>query len=88
MLRILLSVRLGEKRWTQKQLARATGIRSQTINELYHDFAERVSLDDLDLICEALDCELDDLIVRESNPERRVKEVRHIPQTVNKSRKK
>ena len=51
-------------------------------------FAERVNPDDLDLICEALDCELDDLIVREPNIERRVKEVRHIPQTVNKSRKK
>ena len=88
MIRILLSTRLGERRMTQSELARATGIRSQTINELYHDFAERVSLDDLDLICEALDCELDDLIVREPNPERRVKEVRHIPQTVNKSRKK
>lgn len=88
MLRILLSVRLGEKRWTQKQLARVTGIRSQTINELYHDFAERVNLDDLDLICEALDCDLEDLIVREPNIERRVKEVRHIPQTVSKSRKK
>lgn len=88
MIRILLSTRLGERRMTQSELARATGIRSQTINELYHDFAERVSLDDLDLICEALDCELDDLIVREPNPKRRVKEVRHIPQTVNKSRKK
>lgn len=74
MIRILLSTRLGERRMTQSELARATGIRSQTINELYHDFAERVSLDDL--------------IVREPNPERRVKEVRHIPQTVNKSRKK
>ena len=81
MIRILLSTRLGERRMTQSELARATGIRSQTINELYHDFAERVSLDDLDLICEAL-------IVREPNPERRVKEVRHIPQTVSKSRKK
>lgn len=88
MIRILLSTRLGERRMTQSELARATGIRSQTINELYHDFAERVSLDDLDLICEALDCELDELIVREPNPERRVKEVRHIPQTVSKSRKK
>lgn len=77
MIRILLSTRLGERRMTQSELARATGIRSQTINELYHDFAERVSLDDLDLICEALDCSLDDLIVREPNPERRVKEVRH-----------
>ena len=46
MIRILLSTRLGERRMTQSELARATGIRSQTINELYHDFAERVSLDD------------------------------------------
>ena len=88
MIRILLSTRLGERRMTQSELDRVTGIRSQTINELYHDFAERVNLDDLDLICEALDCNLDDLIVREPNPERRVKEVRHIPQTVSKSRKK
>lgn len=56
MIRILLSTRLGERRMTQTELARATGIRAQTINELYHDFAERISLDDLDLICEALDC--------------------------------
>ena len=76
MIRILLSTRLGERRMTQSDLARVTGIRSQTINELYHDFAERVSLDDLDLICEALDCDLEDLIVREPNIERRVKEVR------------
>lgn len=55
MIRILLSTRLGERRMTQTELARATGIRAQTINELYHDFAERISLDDLDLICEALD---------------------------------
>lgn len=49
MIRILLSTRLGERRMTQTELARATGIRAQTINELYHDFAERISLDDLDL---------------------------------------
>ena len=60
----------------------------RSIKRLQRAFAERVSLQDLALICEALDCELDDLIVREPNPERRVKEVRHIPQTVNKSRKK
>ena len=44
MIRILLSTRLGERRMTQSDLARVTGIRSQTINELYHDFAERVNL--------------------------------------------
>ncbi len=62
MIRILLSTRLGERRMTQSDLARVTGIRSQTINELYHDFAERVSLDDLDLICEALDCDAGDIL--------------------------
>ena len=67
MIRILLSTRLGERRWTQADLARATGIRPSTINELYHEFAERVSLEHLDLICEALDCELSDLIVRKPN---------------------
>ena len=45
MLRILLSVRLGEKRWTQKQLADATGIRRNTINDLYHEMTDRVSLE-------------------------------------------
>lgn len=73
MIRILLSTRLGELRWTQADLARATGIRPSTINDLYHEIADRVNLEHLDLICEALGCELSDLIVREPNSEPRVK---------------
>lgn len=88
MIRIMLSTRLGERRMTQSELARATGIRNQTINEMYHDFSDRVNLDDLDLICEALDCTLSDLLIYEPNEVRRVKEVRRIPKTVSKSRKK
>ena len=72
MIRILLSTRLGERRWTQADLARATGIRPSTINELYHELAERVNLEHLDLICEALECDLSELIVRVENPEPRV----------------
>lgn len=64
MIRILLSIKLGEKRWTQADLARATGIRPNTIGELYHELTDRVSLEQLDLICEALNCELNELIVR------------------------
>lgn len=64
MIRILLSTKLGELRWTQAELARVTGIRPNTINELYHELVERVSLEQLDLICEALDCQLNELIVR------------------------
>ena len=58
MIRILLSTRLGERRWSQADLARATGIRPSTINDLYH---------------EALGCELSDLMIREENKETRVK---------------
>ena len=64
MIRILLTTKLGELRWTQADLARATGIRPNTVGELYHELVERVNLEHLDLICEALDCQLDELIVR------------------------
>lgn len=67
MIRILLSKKLGEIRWTQADLSRVTGIRPNTISELYHEMVERVSLEQLDLICEALNCEINELIVREPN---------------------
>lgn len=67
MIRILLSTRLGELRLTQADLARKTGIRPNTINELYHELAERVNLEHLDLICEVLECDLSDIIVRIPN---------------------
>lgn len=72
MIRILLSRKLGELRWTQADLARATGIRPTTINEYYHEIAERINLEHLDLICEALHCDLDEILVRTPNSEPRV----------------
>lgn len=66
-IRILLSTRLGELRWTQADLARATGIRPSTINDMYHELSERVNLEHLDLICEALDCELSEIVTRIPN---------------------
>ena len=63
MIRILLSRKLGELRWTQADLARKKGIRPNTINDLYHEMAERVSLEQIDLICEALNCDLIELLV-------------------------
>jgi putative transcriptional regulator len=63
----MLSRKLGELRWTQADLSRATQIRPSTINEYYHDIAERVNLEHLDLICEALDCDLSEILVRVPN---------------------
>lgn len=67
MIRILLSNKLGELKMTQADLARMTGIRPNTINELYNEFAERVNLQHLDLICEALNCDLSEILVYTPN---------------------
>ncbi len=62
MIRIHLSRLLGEKRWTQAYLSQMTGIRPNTISDIYNEMAERISLEHLDRICEALECDLADLI--------------------------
>lgn len=67
MIRIRLSTLLGERRMTQADLARRTGIRPATINEMYHELVDRVNLEHLDKICEVLDCELSELMVYEPN---------------------
>ena len=56
-----LSRILGEKRWSQAKLASVTGIRAATINELYNDLAARITLENLDRICEALGCDVADI---------------------------
>lgn len=64
-IRLYIHRQLGERRLTQADLARKTGIRPSTINEMYHELCERVNLEHLDKICEALDCDLQDIIGRE-----------------------
>ncbi|MCB6569457.1 helix-turn-helix transcriptional regulator [Eubacterium limosum] len=67
MIKNRLSAILGEKRITQKELSEMTGIRPNTINDMYHEMAERVSLDHLSRICEVLDIELSELLVYKPN---------------------
>ena len=67
MIRIRLSTLLGEKRMSQVTLARKTGIRPATINEMYNEFSVRVNLEHLDKICEVLGCDISDLLVYEPN---------------------
>ena len=79
MIKILLSTKLGELRWTQAALARKTGIRPSTINDLYHELAERINLEHLDLICEALECDLSDILIRVSNKDIRTRTRTGVP---------
>ncbi len=67
MIRILLSTRLGELRWSQADLARKTGIRPSTISDYYNELTDRINLWHFDLICEALGCDLTDLLRLEPN---------------------
>ncbi len=62
MIRILLSARLGERRWTQADLARKTGIRAATICYYFNELVDKVDLKHLDLMCAALECQPGDLI--------------------------
>ena len=62
MIKIHLSKLLGERRWSQAYLSRITGIRPTTISEIYNELIERINVDHLDLICEALDCRVEDLL--------------------------
>lgn len=54
---------LGERAMNQVALSRMTGIRPNTINDLYHGAARSVKFDHLDRICKALDCTLAELLI-------------------------
>lgn len=62
MIKIHLSRLLGDRRMTQAELSRKTGIRPNTVNEWYHELIERINLEHMDKICEALDCEVAELL--------------------------
>jgi putative transcriptional regulator len=62
MVKVHLSTLLGAKKWNQAQLARATGIRYNTVNDLYHEIATSIKLEHIDLICEILKCTAAELI--------------------------
>jgi len=62
MIRIRLSSLLGERRWTQADLVRKTGIRANTISELYNELVDRVNLYHVESICNVLGCDIADLL--------------------------
>ena len=71
MIRIHLSKLLGERRWTQAYLAQITGIRPTTISDIYNEVVERLNVEHLDRICEALECDITDLIENVPNKEKK-----------------
>lgn len=64
MIEIVLSRKLGELRMNQAELSRRTGIRPNTISDLFNDVASTVNLDQLSAICEVCDCEVGEILER------------------------
>jgi putative transcriptional regulator len=61
-IKINLPVLLAQKRMSQKDLAEKTEIRTATINALYNEKAVEVRFKHLLLICEVLQCNINDLL--------------------------
>lgn len=62
MIKFKLAELLEEKELNQRYVKLKTGIRSGTVNAYYHGFAKRLNVEDLDKICKALDCRIEDII--------------------------
>jgi len=69
MIKCNLAVVMAKKKVKkQADLHSKTLIRKNTISDLYNDIAAGISFQDLDAICEALDCDITDLLERVPNP--------------------
>lgn len=62
MIKFTIKVMLAKREMTQKQLAELTGIRPPTISMMCLSTAERVQVEYIDRICQALECQPGDLM--------------------------
>ena len=69
MIRIKLSEILGKKKMTRKKLSELTGIRANTVCDLYNEKVKKLDIEALNRICTVLNCDVSDLIVFESEKE-------------------
>ncbi|KMJ56441.1 hypothetical protein AB685_21890 [Bacillus sp. LL01] len=61
-IRIHISELLGKRKMTQKQLADLTDIRPATVSALYHETVKRIEVEQINRLCEVLECQPGDLM--------------------------
>ena len=61
MVKVKLSDLLGKHKMNQKTLSNLTKIRPATISKMYYGETKRVTLEQINNICSALDCEISEL---------------------------
>lgn len=62
MIKIKLCELMGREKMTRKKLSELTGIRPNTIGDLYREDIKKIDLHILDKICEVFECEIADLL--------------------------
>lgn len=60
--KIKLSNLLGKHKMTQKALSEKTGIRPATISKMYYEEIKRIEVWQIDALCKAFDCGIEDLL--------------------------
>ncbi|MFQ9632281.1 MAG: helix-turn-helix domain-containing protein [Lachnospira eligens] len=72
MIKIKLCEIMGREKMTRKKLAELTGVRPNTIGDLYRENVRKIDLQALDKICEVFECDISDIL--EYVPENKIRE--------------
>lgn len=62
MVRIKLSELMGKEKMTRKRLAELTGIRPNTIGDLYREDVKKIDIQTLNKLCKVFNCEIGELL--------------------------
>lgn len=62
MIKIKLCELMGREKMTRKHLAELTGIRPNTIGDIYREDIKKIDIESLDKICEVFDCDIGDIL--------------------------
>jgi putative transcriptional regulator len=65
--RVRLKQILADRNMSQRELARLTGLRPNTISHLCSNEVDRVHLSTFDIICQTLNININELIVEDKN---------------------
>ena len=71
MIRIKLCELMGREKMTRKKLSELTGIRPNTIGDLYKENIKKIDLQTLGKICSVFNCEISDVLEYVSDGETR-----------------
>lgn len=61
-IRIHISTLLGQRKMTQRELSERTGIRPNTISNMYYETVKRIDVQHIEALCKALKCSVGDII--------------------------